>query len=130
MHTRLDVLRRWAIGLQALGFILVGLVIWLDEAIDLPRLLFHAHPSPFRPEEAGFEFLLLSLVAATSIVVTNTLLRRLAHAESFLKFCPSCQRIHRRGEWTSITDFFQEQAADDLDYGVCPGCADPNRTEG
>lgn len=123
MASRLNAFRRRAIGLQVLGFILVALVIWLDEAIDLPRLLFHARPSPFRPEEAGFEMLLLTIVGAASILLTNRLLRRLEYAESFISFCPSCQRILRRGGWTSTSDFFQEQEADDLKYGTCPECA-------
>jgi hypothetical protein len=123
MLNRLNALRRRAIGLQVLGFLLVGEVIWLDEAIDLPLHLFHAPPSPFRPEEAVFELLLLAIVGTASVLLTNTLLRRLAHAESFISFCPSCQRIERRGEWTSITDFFQEQQADELTHSVCPACA-------
>jgi hypothetical protein len=123
MLNRLNALRRRAIVLQVLGFLLVGEVIWLDEAIDLPLHLFHAPPSPFRPEEAAFELLLLAIVGTASVLLTNTLLRRLAHAESFISFCPSCQRIERRGEWTSITDFFQEQQADELKHGVCPACA-------
>lgn len=123
MLTRLDALRRRAIALQCLGFMLVGEVIWLDEAIDLPQLLFHARPSPFRPEEAAFELLLLAIVGVASLLLTNTLLRRVARAESFISFCPSCQRIERRGEWTSISDFFQEQQADELKHGVCPACA-------
>jgi hypothetical protein len=122
MATRLDALRRRALGLQVVGFVLVALVIWLDEAIDLPRLLFHAQPSPFRPEEAGFELLLLAIVGGCSVLLTNALLRRLAYAESFLSFCPSCQRILRRSEWTSISDFFQEQQAEELRYGECPSC--------
>lgn len=127
MASRLNAFRRRAVGLQVLGFILVALVIWLDEAIDLPRLLFHAQPSPFRPEEAGFEMLLLTIVGAASILLTNRLLRRLEYAESFISFCPSCQRILRRGEWTSTSDFLQEQEADALKYGTCPECAESER---
>lgn len=123
MYTRLLALRRRAVLLQALGFLIVGLVIWLDEAIDLPHLLFRAQPSPFRPEEAGFELALLALVGTASIVLSSALLARLAQMESLPQFCPSCQRIQRRGEWTSISDFFQEQAAEELRYGVCPGCS-------
>ena len=127
MLTRLNALRRRAIGLQVLGFVLVGEVIWLDEAIDLPLHLFHAAPSPFRPEEAGFELLLLAVVGTASVLLTNALLRRVAQAESFISFCPSCQRIQRGGEWTSISDFFQEQEAGDLKHGVCPACAGPSQ---
>ena len=121
--TRINALRRLALVLQVAGFVLVAGVIWLDEAIDLPHLLFRASPTPFRPEEALFEMLLLGLTAAASILVTSAILRRLAYVETLVRFCPSCQRVLRRGEWTSVSDFFQDEEADALRYGVCPDCA-------
>ena len=122
-RTRIDALRRLALVLQVAGFVLVAGVIWLDEAIDLPHLLFRASPTPFRPEEALFEMLLLGLTAAASILVTGTILRRLAYVETLVRFCPSRQRVLRRGEWTSVSDFFQDEEAEALHYGVCPDCA-------
>ena len=123
MLARLDSLRRRAVALQVLGFALIAGISWLDETIDLPHLLFGATPTPFRPEEAAFETLLLGIVGAGSVLITNSLLRRLAYMESFLPFCPACQRIQRRGAWTSISDYFQEQEGEALQYGVCPDCA-------
>jgi hypothetical protein len=67
--------------------------------------------------------LLLAIVGTASVVLTNTLLRRLDYMESLISFCPSCQRILRRGAWTSTSDFLQEQEADALQYGTCPDCA-------
>jgi hypothetical protein len=121
--TRLNALRRLAIVLQVAGFLLVAGVIWLDESIDLPHLLFRASPTPFRPEEAVFEMLLLGVTAAATILVTSAILRRLAYVEALVRFCPSCQRVLRRGEWTSVSDFFQDEEAEALHYGVCPDCA-------
>lgn len=123
MLTRINALRRLAIVLQVAGFVLVAGVIWLDEAIDLPHLLFGASPTPFRPEEAMFEMLFLGITAAVSILVTSAILRRLAYVETLVRFCPACQRVLRRGEWTSVSDFFQEEEAEALHYGVCPDCA-------
>jgi hypothetical protein len=105
----------------------LAVVSWLDEAIDLPHLLFRARPTPFRPEEAAFETLLLAVVAGGVVYLTNVILRRLAYVESFLAFCPSCQRVQRRGEWTSISDYFQEQEAGALQHGLCLDCASPGR---
>jgi hypothetical protein len=123
MVTRINALRRLAIVLQVAGFVLVAGVIWLDEAIDLPHLLFGATPTPFRPEEAVFEMLFLGVTAAASIIVTSALLRRLGYVETLVRFCPSCQRVLRRGAWTSVSDFFQDEEAEALHYGVCPDCA-------
>jgi len=127
MLTRLDSLRRVAVTLQVLGFVVVAGISWLDEALDLPHLLFGATPTPVRPEEAAFETLIIGVVAAGSVFITNALLRRLAYLESFLPFCPACQRVERRGEWTSISDYFQDQESEALHYAVCPDCARQGR---
>ena len=118
MPSRFASLRRISLGLQALSFLLLALVIWLDETLDLPHRLFHAARTPFRPEEALFETLLLVLVAAASLSLTNVLLRRLVYAQSFLPFCPACQRVRRRERWTSVSDFMQEEHADLLRYEI------------
>jgi hypothetical protein len=122
MFSQLIALRRIAVGLQALGFLLVMAVIWLDESLDLPHLLFHAAPTPFRPEEAGFETACLALVGLASLVLTSALLRRLSYAQSFIAFCPSCQRVRRGDDWTSLSDLLQGEQAHVLSYNLCPGC--------
>jgi hypothetical protein len=123
MASRLAQLRRLSLGLQALGFMLLVLVSWLDETLDLPHLLFHAAATPFRPEEALFETLVLVIVGVLSLFLTSHLLKGLIQARSFLPFCPSCQRVRRGERWTSVTDFLQEEQADLLGYGLCPACA-------
>jgi hypothetical protein len=122
MTSRFSALRRLSLGLQALSFVLLLAVIWLDETLDLPRRFFHAAPTPFRPEEALLETLLLLAVALISLAFTSTLLKRLIVAQSFLPFCPACQRVRRGERWTSVADFLQEEQSDLLGYGLCPTC--------
>ena len=123
MPSQMVALRRLSLGLQAFSFLLLALVIWLDETLDLPHLLFHATPTPFRPEEALFETLLLVMVALVSLAFTSMLLKRLIYAQSFLPFCPACQQVRRGERWTSVSDFLQEEQADLLGYGLCPTCS-------
>jgi hypothetical protein len=122
MSARLVHLRRLAVGLQALGFLLVGVVIWLDEYLDLPRWLFHAQPTPFRPEESAFETALLAIVALASLAVTTSLFRRWAQAQFSAAFCISCQRIRNGDEWTTLSEVLQSDQGDALVYGLCPSC--------
>jgi len=123
MPTHIAALRRLSLGLQAVSFLLLISVIWLDETLDLPHLLFHAARTPFRPEEALFETLLLVIVGLISLALTGFLLKRLVYAQSFLPFCPACQRVRRGERWTSASDFLQEEQTDLLGYGLCPTCS-------
>ena len=125
-------LRRSFLALQTLSFLMVAVVIWLDEAVDFPHMFFHAVPTPFRPQEAGLESILLALVALGSLAITNTLFRRLAEADSFLAFCPACQRVRRGDEWTTASDVVQDYLGDAAHYGLCPACLSrvPSGVEG
>ena len=122
MPPRLIRVRRLVVGLQALGFLLVGSVIWLDEFLDLPQYLFHAQPTPFRPEESALETALLAIVAVASLSVTTALFRRWAQAQTFATFCISCQRIRNGEEWTTLSDILQTDQGDAIAYALCPRC--------
>jgi len=58
---RRTVFRRVLI-LETLAFLLVALIIWLDELLDLPHLLFHAPATPLRLAECGLESALTLLL--------------------------------------------------------------------
>ena len=46
---------RYTLALEAAGFLLIIAIIWLDEILDLPRLLFDTPATPFRPGEGLLE---------------------------------------------------------------------------
>ena len=47
MTTRRDVSRRM-LALEAFGFLLILVIIWMDELFDLPHVLFGAARTPVR----------------------------------------------------------------------------------
>ena len=108
--------------LEALGFIFVALLIWVNEYLDLPHMLLGAPPTPWRPIEVAIEsgFVLLLGTAVTG--VSWLTFRRLAYLESLLTLCAACQRVGDDGRWMPFETFVQSRDRTETTHGICPDC--------
>jgi hypothetical protein len=111
-----------ALLLQALGFIFVALLIWVNEYLDLPHLLLGTPPTAWRPVEVAIEsgFVLLLGTAVTG--VSWLTFRRLAYLESLLILCAACQRVGDEGRWMPFEIFVQSRDQTETTHGMCPDC--------
>lgn len=107
------------LALEAAGFVTIAVVIWLDELIDLPHLLFGATVTPFRPTEALLESALVLALGALIMDFTAHSLSR--HIERLIVLCAWCHKVRLDREWVSIEDFLREHRAD-TSHGMCPDC--------
>src|ERR1051325_4773242 len=94
-----------ALLLEALGFIFVALLIWVNEYLDLPHMLLGAEPTPWRPVEVAIESGFVLLLGAAVTGVSWLTFRRLAYLESLLILCAGCQRVGDEGRWLPFADF-------------------------
>ena len=111
-----------ALLLEALGFIFVALLIWVNEYLDLPHMFLGAPPTPWRPVEVAIEsgFVLLPGTAVTG--VSWLTFRRLAYLESLLILCAACQRVGDEGRWMAFEAFVQSHDHTETTHGMCPDC--------
>jgi hypothetical protein len=111
-----------ALLLEALGFIFVALLIWVNEYLDLPHMLLGAGPTPWRPVEVAIESgFVLSLGAAVTGVSWLTF-RRLAYLESLLTLCAGCKRVGDEGRWMEFESFVESRDSLETTHGMCPDC--------
>ena len=113
-----------ALLLEALGFIFVALLIWVNEYLDLPHLLFGAPLTPWRPVEVAIESGFVCLLGTAVTAVSWLTFRRLAYLESLLILCASCQRVSNEGRWMPFENFIAARDRMDTTHGVCPECCD------
>jgi hypothetical protein len=110
------------LALEVSGFGLVILLIWLDEYLDLPHLLFGAQARPIRISEffleAGTTFLLGAAVIAASWRAN----RRIEHLETLLLICASCRRVSVDGDWVSFESYIRQRDRLLTSHGFCPTC--------
>lgn len=122
MAARRTVFRRVLI-LETLAFLLVALIIWLDELLDLPHLLFHAPATPLRLAECGLESALTLLLGIGVVSVTAQAFRRIEYLESFYVICAWCRRIREGPEWLTFEQFVAREHGAQASHGICEACA-------
>ena len=111
-----------ALLLEALGFIFVSLLIWVNEYLDLPHRLLGAPATPWRPIEVALESGFVLLLGAAVTGVSWVTFRRLTYLESLLTLCASCQRVGDEGRWMNFEDFVESRDSTATTHGMCPDC--------
>jgi hypothetical protein len=114
---------RYTLMLEAAGFALIIAIIWLDELLDLPRLLFGAAPTPVRVGEGLLESVLTVLVGAIVVGITSRAFRRIHYLESLIVLCAWCRRVRANDEWLSVEEFLERQHNAHTTHGICSACA-------
>ena len=111
-----------ALLLEALGFIFVSLLIWVNDYLDLSHLLLGAPATPFRPFEVAIESGFVLVLGAAVTGVSWLTFRRLAYLESMLTLCALCQRVGDEGRWFDFESFVQSRDSTETTHGMCPDC--------
>jgi hypothetical protein len=116
------VLRRILL-LEAIAFLAIGAIIWLDEVLDLPHLLFRAPPTPLRLGEGFLESILTLAVGIGVVLVTGRAFRRIEYLESLIVMCAWCRRVRDGGDWVTVELFLERQHHAQTSHGICDACA-------
>ena len=111
-----------ALVLEALGFIFVALLIWVNEYLDLLHLIFGSPTTLFRPVQVAIESGFVLLLGAAVTGVSWLTFRRLAYLESLLILCASCQRVGDEGRWMEFEHFVESRDRLETTHGMCPDC--------
>jgi hypothetical protein len=114
---------RYTLVLEGTGFLLIIAMIWLDEILDLPRLLFGASPTPLRPGEGLLESILTLVVGAVVVTITHRAFRRIEYLESLVVMCAWCRRVRAGEEWLGVEQFLERQHNAHTTHGICNACA-------
>jgi hypothetical protein len=110
---------------EAIAFIFIMLLIWLDQVIDIPYLFLGAEATPINWREALFESIIVGVVGAIIINYTIKLFRRMKYLEGILPICASCKRIRdEKGDWRQMEDYIDERSEATFSHGICPECAE------
>jgi hypothetical protein len=114
---------RHTLVLEAAGFVLIIAIIWLDEVLDLPYLLFGAAPTPLRLGESFLESGLTLAVGAVVVAITYRAFRRIEYLESLVVMCAWCRRVRAGDEWLTVENFLERQHHAQTTHGICSVCA-------
>jgi hypothetical protein len=118
-----NVVFRRTLLLEGSGFLLIVAIIWMDEILDLPHLLFGAAPTPLRLGEGWLESALTIAVGTVIVTITYRAFRRIEYLESLVVMCAWCRRVRTQDEWLTVEAFLERQHNAHTTHGICEGCA-------
>jgi len=108
---------------ESAGFVIILLLLWIDEIFDLPSYLPGGRATPVNISESIFESVMIILAGILVVFITSRLLTKIKHLEGLLPICASCKKIRDdAGEWVQLEEFIYEHSEADFSHGVCPEC--------
>ena len=117
-------LSRQVISCELTAFAFIIMMIWLNELIDIPHLLFMAEATPTNWREAIFETVLIFPFGLFIILYTRNLFHRLKYLEGLLPICSSCKKIKdHQGNWHIMEHYISTHSDARFSHSLCPGCA-------
>lgn len=117
---------RSILWVEAFGFSMILLLIWLDEIFHVPQLVFGG------PQESHWRSSLLTtqVVLVVWWVVhrrTARVLARLHYLERLLRMCAWCRKINDGEDWVPMEQYFSTRFDTSTSHGMCPECAESMR---
>ena len=108
---------------QALGFIVIIALSWMDEFVSLPNVLFGGPATTPNWHEAALETAVALAVWLPVFLVTRKLLQRLYHVERFIRVCAWCRRIGDGDKWMPMEEYFAKGFDQRTSHAICLDCA-------
>ena len=117
-------LKKAVIVYQSIGFILVIALLWLNELVDLPHVVFNAPATPANWLESLIESVGVLILGITVITITRNDIRKIKYLEGFLPVCSFCKRIRIDEKWIPIEVYISDNSEAVFSHGYCPECAE------
>ena len=120
--TKLGIKTKLILAVETGMFCLILITIWLDEFLDLPKLLLGAPATPYRIEEYLLETILITIVAVIVLVITFMTLQKIERLDSYLRVCAWCKSVWLDGKWVKFEQYMESQHALQATHGICEKC--------
>jgi hypothetical protein len=107
---------------QNLGFLCILVIVYLNDLLQLPALIFSDHPFAFFYRRSTLDILLVLAVWFLVSTSTHRMLNRMRYLEKFMRVCAWCRRINFKGEWMPLEQFMQQGFDTPTTHGICTDC--------
>lgn len=107
---------------QAISFLLIIALSWMDELLSLPSRLFGGVQHSDWHEGAMESFVALA-VWLPLFLGTRRILARLYYLEDFIRVCAWCRKIGDGDRWIPLEEYLAKGFDIRTSHGICPECA-------
>lgn len=119
------------LAIEAIGFFIVTIAVWINEIFDLPHRFANTPPAPFTYHEAIYETAFIIVLGIVVMAISWGLTKRIAQLETLLPICSFCKKIRppdtdamKQESWHPIEQYIGERTGTDFSHGLCPECAE------
>ncbi len=109
---------------EALAFILVVLMIWINEVADVPHLVFGAPTTQVNWVEGIIETVFVVLLGGFVVYLSWRRVHRIRFLEGMLPVCSFCKKIRVGKEWVRIEQYIEDHSAAEFTHSLCPACVE------
>ena len=108
---------------QFLTFIMLILIVWVNEVRDMPALFFNTEPQDINIFRGC---LLTAAVLVTAIVaIGNTYLQQKRVLNSIISVCSSCHKVRvNQNQWKQMEEYISDNSLLTFTHGLCPDCTE------
>lgn len=107
---------------QFLTFIMLLLMIWLNEIGDMQSFFFKTQPEESINYFRGF-LLTAGVFLTAMITIGNTYVQQKRVLRSLISVCSQCHRVQiRPNVWEKIEDYISDKSLLSFTHGLCPVC--------
>jgi hypothetical protein len=125
-----DFFFRRLVAFELMAFLLLIVLIWTSELIDIPYLFLGAESTPANWRESLLETLMILPLALTIIYCTRKVFSRMRYLEGLLPVCANCKKVRdEQGNWQPMETYIQSRSAARFSHGICPQCAHTQHPE-
>lgn len=107
---------------QTIAFGLLILLLWLDECLDLPHLLFNAPKTPVNWRESAIETLFAMALGFFSIQKSSQFINKIHFLERLIHICMFCKKIRQDDQWIPLETYIAQHSESVFSHGLCPDC--------
>jgi hypothetical protein len=106
---------------QFLGFVMLICIIWVNEVLDLPKLIYGDSSGEFNYVAACV--LTAAVIIVGFITIAHTILLQRRMLKGFVTICSYCGRVHiDENAWQQVEEFVSTRTSLEFSHGVCPVC--------
>ena len=106
---------------QFLTFIMLILLVWVNEVRDMPSLLFDAPPQDVNIFRGCL--LTAGVLVAAIVTIGNTYLQQKRVLNSMISVCSSCNKVRvNQNQWKQMEEYISDNSLLTFTHGLCPDC--------
>ena len=109
---------------EFLGFLMIILVLWANEVLDIPYEFFGSEPTPVNYVEAIIESVLVFLLGFYVMFISWFVFVGLDSGTNKQQICPLCKKIKTGDIWSVFPEDDKTLPIKDMEKNLCPECFD------